>query len=98
MKRRLLVMDADATFIQQEQLSLPADEAGSGQQVADITSRMLRGESEFAESLRQRTATLAGLKVDALSRKDSPFTYPTPLVEGYYPHKYEELLHIQQVH
>ena len=50
-----MVLDVDATFIQQEQLDLLAEQAGAFDLVAEITQRMRRGEIEFAESLRPRS-------------------------------------------
>src|SRR5699024_9212977 len=59
--RRLIVMDVDSTFIAQEQIDLLAALAGTGEQVAEITERAMRGELDFEASLRARVATLAGL-------------------------------------
>ncbi len=58
---RLLVLDVDSTLIQQEVIELLAARAGSLAQVAEITDRAMRGELDFAESLKERVATLAGL-------------------------------------
>ena len=59
---RLLVLDVDSTLIQQEVIELLAARAGSRAQVAAITDRAMRGELDFAASLAQRVATLAGLQ------------------------------------
>lgn len=59
--RFLVVLDADSTLIQDEVIELLADAAGSRELVADVTERAMRGELDFAESLRERVATLAGL-------------------------------------
>ena len=62
MKRgRLLVLDVDSTLIQQEVIELLAARAGSLVEVAAITDRAMRGELDFAESLKKRVATLKGL-------------------------------------
>ncbi len=66
--KRLVVMDVDSTLIQDEVIELVADEAGCREQVAAITAAAMRGELDFEESLRARTALLAGLPVDALDR------------------------------
>lgn len=66
--RRLLVMDVDSTFITAEQIDLLAAYAGSGPQVAAITERAMAGELDFAASLRERVATLAGLPVAVLAQ------------------------------
>ncbi|WP_019318335.1 phosphoserine phosphatase SerB [Streptococcus mutans] len=57
----LLVMDVDSTLVQEEVIDLLGDEAGVGQQVADITERAMRGELDFRQALEKRVATLEGL-------------------------------------
>ena len=57
----LLVMDVDSTLVQEEVIDLLGDEAGVGQQVADITERAMRGELYFRQALEERVATLEGL-------------------------------------
>ncbi|SDN25141.1 phosphoserine phosphatase [Cryobacterium flavum] len=57
----LVVLDADSTLIQDEVIELLADAAGSRELVADVTERAMRGELDFADSLRERVLTLAGL-------------------------------------
>ena len=64
--QRLVVMDVDSTLIQDEVIDLLAERAGALTEVAAITERAMRGEIDFAESLRQRVALLAGLPVNAL--------------------------------
>lgn len=59
--RFLVVLDADSTLIENEAIELLAEEAGSLDRVADITERAMRGELDFALSLRERVATLKGL-------------------------------------
>ncbi|WP_311791695.1 DUF5609 domain-containing protein, partial [Pantoea sp. UBA5923] len=56
----LLVMDMDSTAIQIECIDEIAKLAGSGELVAEVTERAMRGELDFAASLRQRVATLKG--------------------------------------
>lgn len=60
-RTRLIVMDVDSTFIQEEVVDLLAAHADAGDEVARITERAMTGEMDFSESLRQRVATLAGL-------------------------------------
>ncbi|TFB74787.1 phosphoserine phosphatase SerB [Cryobacterium flavum] len=55
------MLDADSTLIQDEVIELLADAAGSRELVADVTERAMRGELDFADSLRERVLTLAGL-------------------------------------
>lgn len=64
----LVVLDVDSTLIEQEAIELLADEAGSGEAVARITARAMAGELDFAASLAERVATLAGLDVGAVER------------------------------
>jgi len=58
---RLCVLDVDSTLITAEVIELIAGHAGSRDEVAAITEAAMRGELDFAESLAQRVATLAGL-------------------------------------
>jgi phosphoserine phosphatase len=60
-KRFLVVLDVDSTLIENEAIELIAAEAGSLELVAAVTERAMRGELDFAQSLRERVATLAGL-------------------------------------
>ena len=64
--RRLVVTDVDSTFIRQEVIELLAEHAGTREQVAAVTERAMRGELDFAASLRERVATLRGVPVAAL--------------------------------
>lgn len=64
--KRLIVFDVDSTLIQGEVIEMLADRAGAGAKVAQITEAAMRGELDFAESLRERVATLAGLSEDVL--------------------------------
>ena len=65
--RRLVVMDVDSTLITGEVIEVLAGHAGSRAEVARITGRAMRGELDFAQSLHQRVATLAGLPVAVLA-------------------------------
>lgn len=56
----LVVLDCDSTTIQDEVIELIAEAAGSRAEVAEVTERAMRGELDFAESLAERVATLAG--------------------------------------
>ncbi|MEZ0493070.1 phosphoserine phosphatase SerB [Kineococcus sp. TBRC 1896] len=66
MGRRLVVMDVDSTLIQQEVIELLAAHAGRGAEVAAVTERAMRGELDFAASLRERVACLEGLDVSVV--------------------------------
>ncbi|GAA3611559.1 phosphoserine phosphatase SerB [Kineosporia mesophila] len=66
--RRLVVMDVDSTLIQDEVIELLAGHAGPEveKQVAHVTERAMRGELDFAQSLHERVACLAGLPESVL--------------------------------
>jgi phosphoserine phosphatase len=66
--KRLVVLDVDSTLIQDEVIELLADEAGCRDEVADITRRAMAGELDFAASLHERVARLAGTPASALDR------------------------------
>ncbi len=63
---RLIVMDVDSTLIQDEVIDLLAARAGCAAEVAKVTESAMRGELDFAASLRERTALLAGLDASVL--------------------------------
>ena len=50
----LLVMDVDSTLVQEEVIDLLGEEAGVGQEVAEITERAMRGELDFRQALNER--------------------------------------------
>lgn len=64
----LLVMDMDSTLITIECIDEIADMQGLKPQVSAITEAAMRGEIDFAESLRRRVSLLAGLDQSALQR------------------------------
>jgi phosphoserine phosphatase len=66
--KRLVQLDVDSTFIQQEAIELLAAKAGVLEQVAAITSSAMRGELDFEESLRARVALLKGLPSSAIDQ------------------------------
>jgi phosphoserine phosphatase len=63
---RLIVMDVDSTLIREEVIDLLAARAGCADEVAKITESAMRGELDFAASLRERAALLAGLDASVL--------------------------------
>ncbi|HET7682440.1 MAG TPA: phosphoserine phosphatase SerB [Marmoricola sp.] len=65
---RLIVMDVDSTLIQGEVIEMLAAHAGCEDEVAAITEQAMRGELDFADSLRARVALLAGLDATALDK------------------------------
>lgn len=56
--------DVDSTFVRDEVIELFARHAGVEEAVAAATDAAMRGEADFAASLRARVALLAGLPVD----------------------------------
>ncbi len=64
--RRLVVMDVDSTLVQGEVIEMLAERSGRGAEVAAVTERAMRGELDFAASLHERVAKLAGLPVGVL--------------------------------
>ncbi|WP_458691240.1 phosphoserine phosphatase SerB [Nocardia tengchongensis] len=64
--KRLIVFDVDSTLIQGEVIEMLAAHAGVEDEVRQVTEAAMRGEIDFAESLRQRVATLAGLDASVI--------------------------------
>lgn len=75
--RFLVVFDADSTIIRNEVIELIADEAGRGAEVAAATEAAMRGEIDFATSLRSRVSELAGVPIASFGRVLSRIE-PTP--------------------
>ena len=63
---RLIVMDVDSTLIQDEVIDLLAERAGCAAEVAKVTAAAMAGQLDFAASLRERVALLAGLPSSVL--------------------------------
>ncbi|MGK0291100.1 MAG: phosphoserine phosphatase [bacterium] len=74
--KRLIVFDADMTFIQCEVIDEIGKAAGVEKEIATITSQAMNGEIDFRESLFQRVKLLKGVPVSALEEiaKRIPFT------------------------
>jgi phosphoserine phosphatase len=87
--RFLVVLDADSTLIEDEVIELLADAAGSLTLVAEVTEQAMHGEIDFAESLRLRVQTLAGLSSDVFAEVGR-LVRPTPgvqeLIDGLHAH------------
>jgi phosphoserine phosphatase len=73
----LVVLDADSTLIRNEVIELIADEVGRGPEVAAVTESAMRGEMDFAASLRLRAEALRGVPVSSFARVLSRIE-PTP--------------------
>ena len=65
--KRLVQLDVDSTFIQQEAIELLAARAGVLEQVSVITASAMRGELDFEQSLRARVALLKGLPASVIA-------------------------------
>ncbi|MFQ5601256.1 MAG: phosphoserine phosphatase SerB [Candidatus Krumholzibacteriia bacterium] len=61
--KRLVVFDLDSTLIRGEMLDLLGDRLGVGERIAGITRRAMRGEIDYATSLRERVALLKGTPI-----------------------------------
>lgn len=72
----LVVLDGDSTLFTGEGIDLVAAHAGTQAEVAAITAAAMRGELDFAQSLRRRMGTLRGLPVSVLDqvRQDYHFS------------------------
>lgn len=79
--RRLIVMDIDSTLINEEVIDLLGEEAGVGEQVADITERAMRGELDFAQALNERVGLLAGLDASVFDRTFARVTFTPGALE-----------------
>ncbi|HWK77544.1 phosphoserine phosphatase SerB [Microbacterium sp.] len=66
--RFLVVLDADSTLIQDEVIELLADEAGRRDEVQAATEAAMRGEIDFAASLRSRVQALTGVGIESFER------------------------------
>ncbi len=73
-RRRLLAADMESTVVTRELTDELASLAGLADKVAPITARAMRGEIDFAASLRERAALLAGHPAELLRRVE-------PLIE-----------------
>ncbi len=65
-RKGLLIADMDSTIIDVECIDEIADIAGHRGEVSRLTARAMRGEIDFADALRQRTALLGGLTATQL--------------------------------
>lgn len=64
--KRLVVLDVDSTLVQGEVIELLAEHAGVADEVRAVTEAAMRGELDFAASLRARVARLEGLDAGAI--------------------------------
>ena len=64
----LCVMDVDGTLILEEVIDLLGREAGCEEEISQITSRAMRGELDFENSLRDRVSFLEGLPISVFDK------------------------------
>ncbi|MGI9344820.1 MAG: phosphoserine phosphatase SerB [Gammaproteobacteria bacterium] len=76
--RRLVAFDMDSTLIQIEVIDALAARTAHAAEIQKITEAAMRGELDFTESLKQRTAKLAGLPISVLEEVASDL----PLMPG----------------
>jgi phosphoserine phosphatase len=72
--KRLVQLDVDSTFIQQEAIELLAAKAGVLEQVSRITESAMRGDLDFEQSLRARVGLLKGLTDAAIAEVQKEIT------------------------
>ncbi|UCH73887.1 MAG: phosphoserine phosphatase SerB [Rhodospirillales bacterium] len=80
-RKMLLVADMESTIIDNEMLDELAGELGLHEKIAAITARAMRGELDFADSLRARVAMLAGLDTAVLARMQDRITINPGAIE-----------------
>jgi phosphoserine phosphatase len=73
--QRLVVMDVDSTLVQGEVIEMLAARAGCEADVAEVTERAMRGELDFAQSLHERVAKLAGVPAEAFDEVYANLAY-----------------------
>ena len=78
----LCVMDVDGTLILEEVIDLLGREAGREAEIAQLTSRAMRGELDFESSLRKRVSLLEGLPVSVFD-KAFDFIHLSPNVQEF---------------
>ena len=76
--KRLIVLDADMTFLQCEVIDELGRLAGVGDKMAEITRKVVHGEMDFTEGLKVRVRLLKGLPVAELEK----FSEVLPLTSG----------------
>ena len=72
--KRLVQLDVDSTFIQQEAIELLAAKAGVFDEVSAITESAMRGELDFEQSLRARVSLLKGLPESVITEVQQEIT------------------------
>ncbi len=65
--KRLIVFDADMTFLQCEVIDELGKLVGQGERMSEITKKAMNGEMDFSQALRERVALLKGVTKEQLS-------------------------------
>jgi phosphoserine phosphatase len=65
-RKKIIVFDMDSTIVDAEIIDEMARFCGTDREVGEITERGMRGEIDFAQSLRERVRCLKGIGVDDL--------------------------------
>jgi phosphoserine phosphatase len=65
-RKKVIVFDMDSTIVDMEIIDEMARFCGMGRSVEEITERGMRGEIDFAQSLRERVKCLKGMGLDDL--------------------------------
>jgi len=65
-RKKIIVFDMDSTIVDAEIIDEMARFCGTDREVGEITERGMRGEIDFAQSLRERVGCLKGIGVDDL--------------------------------
>ena len=79
--KMLVQFDIDSTFIEQEVIELLAAKAGVLAEVARITESAMKGEIDFAQSLKSRVGLLKGLPVGTIEEVRSEIVLTDGAVE-----------------
>jgi len=79
--KMLVQFDIDSTFIEQEVIELLAAKAGVLAEVARLTESAMKGEIDFAQSLKSRVGLLKGLPVETLDEVRSDIVLTDGAVE-----------------
>lgn len=67
-RKALLLADMDSTIIGQECIDELGALSGLGDQIADITTRAMRGDLDFSDALRERVSLMKGIDAAAIDR------------------------------
>lgn len=65
-RKKLMCADMESTIIRQELIDEMAELAGRRSEIAAVTASAMRGEIDFAESLRRRVSALRGVRAEQL--------------------------------